>query len=274
MCRTLATPCNSCTARHAMVAASGAVAHPACFDLPSHAAYTPDLRHERQLTGRCTAVPRRLRGLSRSNRHRRRPGAHGTGTRPLDGRHGADHGVRISVQLYLSLQVPSGILGERFGARMALGLALLGCSHSSLITGTVPAGGAAYCMSAGTLSSNSADVELALRCPYSVGIAEQPSAMRALAVMMPTFVCSAQPHSGSEESWFEPRRGNLESSTTIDGALAGAVFRFGVSWVHRGFVRQSFEPELATLDLLTPSGEQMLRRASYKGNKRPLSPCL
>lgn len=64
-----------------MVAASGAVAHLACFDLPSHAAYTPILRHEQQLAGCCTAVSRCLRGLSRPNRGRRCPGAHGTGTR-------------------------------------------------------------------------------------------------------------------------------------------------------------------------------------------------
>ncbi len=44
---------------------------------------------------------------------------------------------------YALLQVPAGMFGERFGARTALALALLGCSVASLVTGFAPEGGAA-----------------------------------------------------------------------------------------------------------------------------------
>jgi MFS transporter, ACS family, glucarate transporter len=43
---------------------------------------------------------------------------------------------------YALLQVPAGLFGERFGARAALGLALLGCSVASFITGFMPERGA------------------------------------------------------------------------------------------------------------------------------------
>lgn len=43
---------------------------------------------------------------------------------------------------YALLQVPAGMFGERFGVRMALALAMLGCGVSSLVTGFMPASGA------------------------------------------------------------------------------------------------------------------------------------
>ena len=43
---------------------------------------------------------------------------------------------------YALLQVPSGIFGERFGVRIALALALVGCSIASIITGVMPDSGA------------------------------------------------------------------------------------------------------------------------------------
>ena len=43
---------------------------------------------------------------------------------------------------YALLQVPAGLFGERFGARAALGIALLGCSIASLTTGLMPDAGA------------------------------------------------------------------------------------------------------------------------------------
>ena len=88
-----------------MVAASGAVAHLACFDLPSHAAYTPILRHEQQLAG-CALLS------------------------------------LVACAAYL-VRTDVAVAQERMA----------------------PALGAAHCMSAGTLSSNAADVEVALRCP-------------------------------------------------------------------------------------------------------------
>ncbi len=43
---------------------------------------------------------------------------------------------------YALLQVPAGLFGERFGARTALGIALLGCGIASLTTGLMPDAGA------------------------------------------------------------------------------------------------------------------------------------
>jgi MFS family permease len=43
---------------------------------------------------------------------------------------------------YALLQVPAGLFGERFGVRMALGLAILGCAVASLATAWMPATGA------------------------------------------------------------------------------------------------------------------------------------
>ena len=43
---------------------------------------------------------------------------------------------------YALLQVPAGIFGERFGVRLALTLALLGCSAASLVTGLMSSVGA------------------------------------------------------------------------------------------------------------------------------------
>lgn len=58
----------------------------------------------------------------------------------------ADMGVITAWGFQLSyalLQVPAGMFGERFGARTALSLALVGCSVASLITAFAPEGGAA-----------------------------------------------------------------------------------------------------------------------------------
>ncbi len=58
----------------------------------------------------------------------------------------ADMGVITAWGFQLSyalLQVPAGMFGERFGARTALALALLGCSIASLVTGFAPEGGTA-----------------------------------------------------------------------------------------------------------------------------------
>ncbi len=43
---------------------------------------------------------------------------------------------------YALLQVPAGMFGERYGVRVALSLAMLGCSAASLITGLMPDAGA------------------------------------------------------------------------------------------------------------------------------------
>lgn len=43
---------------------------------------------------------------------------------------------------YALLQVPAGIFGERFGVRIALALALVGCSIASIATGLMPDAGA------------------------------------------------------------------------------------------------------------------------------------
>jgi ACS family glucarate transporter-like MFS transporter len=43
---------------------------------------------------------------------------------------------------YALFQVPAGMFGERFGARLALGLALAGCSIASFVTSAVPQEGA------------------------------------------------------------------------------------------------------------------------------------
>ncbi len=43
---------------------------------------------------------------------------------------------------YALLQVPAGIFGERFGVRIALALALVGCSIASITTGLMPNSGA------------------------------------------------------------------------------------------------------------------------------------
>lgn len=45
---------------------------------------------------------------------------------------------------YALLQVPAGLFGERFGARTALGIAMLGCSLASLATGLMPERGATF----------------------------------------------------------------------------------------------------------------------------------
>ena len=43
---------------------------------------------------------------------------------------------------YALFQVPAGMFGERFGARRALALALVGCSVSSFLTSAMPRQGA------------------------------------------------------------------------------------------------------------------------------------
>src|SRR5688572_24667912 len=48
-------------------------------------------------------------------------------------------GFQLSYALF---QVPAGMFGERFGARTALALALLGCSVASFLTSAVPSEGA------------------------------------------------------------------------------------------------------------------------------------
>ena len=58
----------------------------------------------------------------------------------------ADMGVITAWSFQLSyalLQVPAGMFGERYGARTALAIALLGCSVASLTTGLMPESGAA-----------------------------------------------------------------------------------------------------------------------------------
>ena len=51
---------------------------------------------------------------------------------------------------YALFQVPAGMFGERFGARLALALALLACSGSSFATGLLPRGDAAVGTLVGT----------------------------------------------------------------------------------------------------------------------------
>ena len=48
-------------------------------------------------------------------------------------------GFQLSYALF---QVPAGLFGERFGARLALALALFGCSVSSFLTSAMPHKGA------------------------------------------------------------------------------------------------------------------------------------
>jgi ACS family glucarate transporter-like MFS transporter len=48
---------------------------------------------------------------------------------------------------YALFQIPGGMFGERFGARLALGLALAGCSAASLFTAILPADGAVAVLS-------------------------------------------------------------------------------------------------------------------------------
>ena len=66
----------------------------------------------------------------------------------------ADMGVITAWGFQLSyalMQVPAGMFGERFGARTALALALLGCSVASLVTACIPeASTAATAMLVGT----------------------------------------------------------------------------------------------------------------------------
>jgi MFS transporter, ACS family, glucarate transporter len=63
----------------------------------------------------------------------------------------ADMGVITAWGFQLSyalLQVPAGVFGERFGARVALSLALLGCCIASFVTGLMPATGATATLTA------------------------------------------------------------------------------------------------------------------------------